>query len=662
MRPDRLSPARWPLRSSARSSAGTAQPRASTLSGLAGPAPWPAGARRRGAAGRTALAAVLGLALGLTGCGLPSRTDPRYAGPPMSAATAQDEAKAPPVPTEVTTASGLLSQFLQSSVGGNLNTDGDQKETRDRLRQFMTDDLGPQWNPEPGLTIVKDPTKIDETSLGNGQFEIKVTLQPIGKLTDSGEFQINTQTPDPIALTYRATTVAGGQLRLSAVPKPEQLYLTVTGLKDWYDWQPIYFWELGTGHGKLVPDLRYMPRTLLKTRRAAQVLNWLSHGPSQWLQSVAAFVPETFQFKDTPVIEKGTVKVNLNGQATKNLGDLTWLARQIRWSLSTGSDHPAVRLTIENQTYDISSDGWLDDNVAAGLPTSAPDKYYVSGGTVRAVSSGGSGLFAPGGLNTQVVSAAINRQGSKAALVRQIGKEQRLYVSSDEDGAPKYEQTEVHDTRLSRPAWMNYPEQRLLISDGTRLWVSTDASARKFDRLEPSLQIGPISAFAVAPEGHRIALIADGALIVAALEFANNGKLNIRSPQQIYTSLRDNQGVGWLTETTLIVGGGPSPAPLNGVLPYSLVAITVDGAEEDVLPAGAFRPASQQDVNKVVVRTNNPRDSLSFAWPTAMVESNGVAREVYRDSIGPLNLGDSTPTASPSGEPANPTAPFYPDY
>ncbi|MER7002417.1 LpqB family beta-propeller domain-containing protein [Dactylosporangium sp. NPDC000555] len=631
-------------------------------------------------AGWTALAAVLSLALGLTGCGLPSRTDPRYVGPPMSAATTQIEAWAPPGPGDATTASKLISHFLQASVGGNMGSDGEQKtannDTRDRLRQFMTDDLGPRWNPVPGLTIVKDP-EIQEIADGPGQFKIEVTLQPIGKLTDSGEFQINTQTPDPIKISYTARTVAGGQLRLSGYV-PDQLYLTVSGLKSGYDWQPIYFWESGAGQGKLVPDLRYMPRTLLQTKRAGQVLDWLRQGPSQWLQSVAALLPEAIEFKGTPVIENGVVKVNLGAKATKIAAggqELTRLARQIRWSLATGPDHPAVRLTIENQSDDASSDNWLEDNVATRLPISAPDKYYVSGGTVRAAGSdAGPALFAPGGLNTQVVSAAINREGSRAALVRQVSKtQQQLFVSSDEQGPPKYEPTDVSAGQLSRPAWMNYPERRLLISDGTRLWVSTDASARKFDRVEPSnaLQIGPITAFAVAPEGHRIALIANsngtsGALIVAALQLVN-GKLTIGSPQQIYTSLGDNQGVGWLTETTLVVGGAPSPAPPAGVPPYSLVAITVDGAEEDVLPAGATRPPSQTDVSKVVVRTNNPRDSLSFAWPrmpvTAMVESNGVAREVYRDSFGALSLGESTPTTPPSGEPpANPTAPFYPDY
>ncbi|MEV8511335.1 LpqB family beta-propeller domain-containing protein [Dactylosporangium sp. NPDC051484] len=671
MHPDRPSPAR--------PSAGRARLRGSTPSGGQGLRATAAGLPRR-VAGRTALAAVLGLALGLTGCGLPSRTAPKYAGPPKSAATAHDEAKAPPRPTDTTTASGLLSQFLQSSVGGNMGGDGEQKtannDTRDWLRQFMTDDLAARWNPQPGLTIVKDPTEFVETELGNGQFTVKVTLQPIGKLTDSGEFQINTQTADPITLTSTARTVVGGQLRLSG-NVPDQLYLTVTGLKAWYDWQPIYFWELGAGQGKLVPDLRYMPRTLLQTKRAGQVLDWLRHGPSQWLQGVAAPLSEAVEFKGTPVIENGVVKVNLSGKATKiptEGPEFTRLVRQIRWSLSTGPDHPAVRLTIENQSNDASSDGWLEDNVAAGLPTSTPDKYYVSGGTVRAVGSDtGAGLFAPGGSNTQVVSAAINREGSKAALVRQVSKnQQQLFVSSDEQGPPKYEPVDVSVDvsvgRLSRPAWMNYPERRLLISDGKLLWVSTDASARKFLPVELSnaLQIGSITAFAVAPEGHRIALIADAKLIVAALQLVN-GKLTIGSPQQIYTSLRNNQGVGWLTETTLVVGGAPSPTPPNGVLAYSLVAITVDGAEEDVLPAGATRPASQTDVSKVVVRTNNPRDSLSFAWPrmpvTAMVESNGVAREVYRDSFGPLSLGESTPTTTPSGEqPANPTAPFYPDY
>jgi hypothetical protein len=644
----------------------------------AGRAAGPAGAvRRRSSAGRVALVALLGAMLVLAGCGLPSHTGPKYAGPAQSAAPTQSE-KRPPSPDDAITASTLLTLFLQASVGGNLDTDKDGQapnhETRERLRQFMTEDMAKSWKPSGGLTVIQDPEMNEEPKDGRTQINLKV--QPIGKLDENGVF-----TPGAHSVPEKLITIdnpSPGKFRFSG-GVPNEMYLTVTGLKNWYEWQPIYFREAGTERKSLVPDLRYMPTTLSPAKRIDKVLDWLNAEPSPWLRNVVAAWPDAYASNDNPVIENGVVRVNLGSKAAplgSNIDELSRLARQIRWSIP---DNLEVRLTIEGQRNNATSDGWEADNVAhqRATPAPGPDKFCISGGVVRSVNiplTGELPLFAKGGQNERVLSAAINSQLNRAAFVRLEGTganaKRRLWVSSTESpmaNPPKYDVVEqLVLTRPSRPAWVDYPAPRLLISDGTKLWASTDANARRFDEVtsKDGLALGPITAFSVAPEGRRIAFIAGGALMVAGLHLEGGNKLLIGTPQRIVTSLGDTQGVGWLSETTLAVGGKPSPAPVT-VPRYSLVAITIDGAEETPLPLGAKRPASQEDVTAVVAQPSGPLApralSMTQIRVSAMVETNGAAREVFLHSVGPLTLGGPSTSASPSVEPATVTSAFYAD-
>ncbi|GAA2386627.1 LpqB family beta-propeller domain-containing protein [Dactylosporangium salmoneum] len=639
------------------------------------PGGWPA---RRGLLGRGAVFAGLAAALTLNGCGLPAHTDPRYAGPAHSAAPMQDEKK-PPVPASATNAPDLVAQYLKASVGGNLDSDEESspnKETRDRLRQFMTPAEAQSWSaPADGLVVVRD-TPVRQTQVVNGAYVVEVQIIPIGTLSGRGEFDAQ-QKPDPYIARFVAEPTTNGEFRLKEAPP--QLLLTETGLKSWYDWQPIYFWEANGTPAKLVPDLRYMPNTFSPAKRVSEVMRWLKLGPGQGLTGVVKGLPDNVESKDNPVADQynQTVKVNLSSKAAGlHTDELSRLARQIRWSLL---DHPRVQLRIENQDNPADSQtGFTDDNVAytQAITNPVPERFCVTNGSVRAVvvpQEGETPLFTPGGANVQVVSAAINRQLNRAALVRQVGKaEQSLVVSAPGPVAnpPVYHDTNLQRLpHLSRPAWMTYPVQRLLVSDGQHLWAGTDSTSTTLEKVTtgglPTSQA--ITAFAVAPEGHRIALIAGGTVMVASLQLTSDSKLTMGQLRPIATSLGDNQGVAWLTETMLVVGGKPStPQPNSSGItpaPYSVVGITMDGADETPLPTGS-RPASQPEVNAVVARFNSPLETQTRKWDNmpifVMVETNHVARVIYRDSIDQLNLGPA-PAAAPSAEPAAPTSPFYPD-
>ncbi|MFI5914542.1 LpqB family beta-propeller domain-containing protein [Dactylosporangium sp. NPDC051541] len=624
--------------------------------------------RRRTGAALVAAGAVLAAVAGLSGCGLPSRTEPKYAGPAPSPAAAQAGVKSPPDLGSEKTTKDLVTSFLQSSVGANLGGAGAEpdanKEALDRLRKAMTDTTAATWKPpKPGMTIVRDPIDIEGAGDGRGGEQVVLPLHPVAVLNENGEV-VPPASYDDITETYQ-TVFVGGQLRLSMVP--DRLYISESGLKNWYLKQSVYFWESDSDNPRLVPDLRYMPSTLSKAKQVNEIIKWLQNGPGQLLQNVAEKLPDGLTTKENPVFSDSDVRVNLRGTATlRTDAERTRLARQIRWSLP---DHKPVKLMIEGQPDNASSDGYDDFNAAIEASEVDQRRFCIVNGSVRTDALGigvtENPLFAPGGDNTGVVSAAINRQGNKAALVRLVnvggGKnEQRLYVLSPAalTSPPKYVYVNVAGARLSRPAWITYPFRRLLVSDGSHLFISTDESAQTFETvgLGTGLSTLPITAFSVAPEGRRIAFIADGNLMVAPLLLDNN-KISIGQPVQIATTLGDTRAVGWLGETTLAVGGKPSPRSAHPLTPtYSLVAVTIDGAEEDVLPQ-QLREDTQLEVTQLVAQVNRPDFPQKYS---VMFESNGVALRLYSSFSDPLKLEDPTP---PSGNqaPRTPTAPFFAD-
>src|SRR2546423_2627141 len=116
---------------------------------------------------------------------------------------------------------------------------------------------------------------------------------------------------------------------------PDGMLLSTEGLTKLYEVHPIYFWA--SVNRKLVPDLRYLPRSLDQAKRPTEVVNWLLAGPSKWLQPAVVPMPGTIELKgsvtsigqraDSPLV------VNLTAKAASELDYLPALMTQVRWSL-----------------------------------------------------------------------------------------------------------------------------------------------------------------------------------------------------------------------------------------------------------------------------------------------------------------------------------------
>lgn len=618
------------------------------------------------------LTAVLAItALLLAGCGLPRGTEPKYVGPAPTAKPLPERAEQPPTPDGASDLAVLVSRYLATSVAGNV-VSADQpdavSETQIRMRTFMTEQAKVQWQPRPGLsvTVVRiTPGKVLQQ--GDGSSVLPATLTPLYTLNRDGQLVSPLLDPNwSNTFTFRAEQV-GSQLLLSAVP--DGMLLSAEGLRDWYEPQPVYFWEKDVESPKLVPDLRYMPSVLSASKRLSEVVTvWLADGPSPWLNSVVDKVPTDLVIKDNPSVDDRTVVANLGSRARgKTAEDLRKVASQVRWSLP---DHPPVMLTIENRKdAGHGSDGYDDDNAAVQRGDLDPEKFVVLDGVARQADIPPTGpvpLFADGEANTKVVSAAINRLRSKAALVRTVNGKQQLFVSAADTTAPqKYVETSIVGAALSRPRWINRPVQRFLISDGRKLYAVTPP-ANQGEAPKVDVVLGPndtadtrITAFAVAPDGRRIAIIVDNTTKVAALQ-VENGRLKLDESKPVDNSLGANRSVGWFSETTLVIGGQADPGPpAEGR--YSLISTSINGTGELPLPANGAETMKTFDVTQLSVRANDPL--TSSPQTLIMFESNGLGQVVYNEKPGPVQLTQPGVVASPSpGQPAPlPKSPFYSD-
>ena len=624
----------------------------------------------------TAALAVTALLLG--GCSLPDRTDPKYVGPAATPNPAQDRAQDPPNPQGVNNLSDLVVRYLLTSVGGNV-TSPDQpdavSETQARMKTFMTETARAQWSPGPQAPLIVVQAKFEklEREPGTNRSSLAVEFTPIGQLDRDGRLVL-AQLDD----TFERNFVfegeeSDGEVRLSKVP--HSMLLSVSGLNEWYQPQPIYFWEADVEAPKLVPDLRYMPRVLPASKRVSEVMLWLVDGPSSWLAPVVDKLPSDIETKDNPTLQPdGSVVVNLSSKArAKTPEDLRKLSSQIRWSMD---GHPPVTLSYENaKDTTNASDGYASDNAAVVPGEPDQEKFVVVDGVVRPSDlqpGGPPELFLPGPpFNTNVVSATINRGHTRAALVRRVanGRQQLVVSVADPSAEPRYvDSTVPPSATLSRPVWINRPAPRFLVADGSRLW-SVTPPAKAGEAAKADIVPGPndatvtaVSAFSVAPDGRRIALIVNGKAMIAPVRI-ENGRLRLGEQRQVPNTLGDNQAIGWISETTLAIGGKPNPD--EALLPdasYSLISTSIDGTGEAALPLRKPSDTSTYVISRLSARTNDPTDSLQQVL--VLFEANQEARAVFADDTGEIKLSNAGPVVSPSaGQPptGKPTSPFYAD-
>jgi hypothetical protein len=610
------------------------------------------------------LLAVLTFAVAaVAGCGVPGSGRPVVVGPANRAATTGESGpQRPHGPGDATRVTELVDYFLQSSAGANRRLADPQayQEAVANVRQFFADDSRNTWQPGTDkVTVVRYHTDIP-VSGDSGVQRVTVRVEPVGVLNDRGQV---TSAPDlqGYSLVVEVVSVGGGW-RIAHPPQLPGLLLSTDGLEQGYSRRYVYFWDT-TGR-QLVPDLRYLPKSLAPSRVPGEIFSWLRAGPVDWLALAAHGLSESFELRDQPVIDNqhasAPLVVNLSAKAAgTSTEEKQALTNQLRWSLMP--DRRAVQLQVEGQPQnqvDGASSKFLYANAAVPQAAGKPEAYCVVRGVVRPVAATADGppVALRSAQNRDVVSAAVANNGSAGALVRTEGPRRRLWLGrrAGNDDTTAYQPTDLIGGTIGQPIWLAAPSQAVLVvSDGRLYHVSL---AEKIARDITPLGNQAVTAAALAPDGRRLALIADGRVSMASLEFDNEAvSVGAAGAPLGVDGLTGPTSLSWQAEGELVIAGSANG---NTVL---AVGVTIDGVRGSVETREGL---GGQPVTGLATYPRNPIDD-SGSGAQLLVEWNRRAYQVFGASISELVPTDAGVAPSPSGSPqpvdsgGTPSAPFY---
>jgi hypothetical protein len=348
--------------------------------------------------------------------------------------------------------------------------------------------------------------------------------------------------------------------RLYIRDPPQVILMEEEALRTYYLSAPVYFWDSADGDS-LVPDLRWLPRTLPAEQRPDQLARWLVAGPSPWLASEVAALPDGTELRDRVVPAADRVRVNLTAAAAD--ADLVRLGIQVQWTLRAATSGAQIELSVAEQLEVIDSTYRHANRAAAPKPP----RYAVVDGAVRQLR--GDPVQRIQALaedaNAGVETAAVTRDGEAAAVVRpEADGRLRLTVHTAGSGSPVSRVAAA----MSRPVWLD-PAARigLVVADGRLLRFTPD---RITELPVPSLD-GTLSAVAAAADGRRLALIAGGRLYVVPVR--RDGGAVTAPPRVLPTTGAQITHVGFAGELGLVYAD-------TGEDRVTLYQITVDGAIE----------------------------------------------------------------------------------
>ncbi|MEU8814962.1 LpqB family beta-propeller domain-containing protein [Actinoplanes sp. NPDC048796] len=602
---------------------------------------------------RRLLLGVVALALFVPGgCGIPDRTEVTVIGDGRSSGVSVDDETPPPTQYKREAATNpreLVQYYLQAAAG-------DPQTALDRVKAFLAPEEAAGFT-NTDVRVVREA----ESILGGyspTDSVVTITEQQVGNLTSNGELVPAPPTPSS---TYEIKVGSiEGQTGLWILDAPPVMLLTVDALNSFYLRRAIYFWN--RDNTSLVPDLRYMPRSVPAVQQPTTILQWLAAGPSDWLRDAVQALPQgTAVDGNIPAISNETLQINLSAQTIpggSDAGAMDRLRRQVQWSI-----YPVVPRTLEikigRQDPVSFKDGEYKESNLGYFLDDAPERFVVFGGAVRRLKETPRAEepvpvlkeAANRGITTAAFSATPTH--TFAAVVTGAGGNQRLRVA----GAPAGQQADLREVgglkgALGQPVWAQTGTRGAagavgLITAGGRLY-SFGPGGGAARPVEWQGDPGPVTALSVAPDGRRVALVSGGRLYRTVLNSSADGVV-MSGPQQVLPpNLRSVTAVAWSSQTYLVVAG--VRADNNRV---SVIDVTVDGA----LSATRLGDIGTEPVSYLTAYPENPITGTETSDSEAYV-AGGEAWDVFSQP-NPITKASLAGPAVNAPATVKPTAPLY---
>lgn len=597
----------------------------------------------------TAWSRVTGcLAVALTGalaagCGVPSHTDVEVVGAESRDAGAEPatsgEPRVPPGPDEANSPEQLVDYFLQAAAG-------DPGNAAEELRPFIYSDEQASWQPDPEVVVVRMNRDPRLTPVGGGGTRVLLDLRPLGTLSNgvveptarlenrTFEFEVAI---DPAAFSDQVgVDVEGLQYRI--VDPPETILLDERALAvgSYLRATSLYFWD--SDRDVLVPDLRWMPTALPPAQQVQAKLEWLIKGPASWLESLAS-VPGDLELEGNPVWRGDRLDVTFTAAGTV---DPQRLDSQLWWTLRNELPRGgSMWVTVNGEQRQVVADG----RVRQAIRHSEPRSFVLLDRVVVPYVPPGEVVLPEGAVAPDAEALAMTGEGDDVALA-QVHPDQdgllRLTVSTM-DGAVA---TDVRPAgTMSRPVWLRQPGRTGLVAADGRLYRFTADDSATYPVPVPNLT-GQITAIAVAPDGRRLALVADGDLYTTSLVRRGDGSVSVNPPRRLPTTATDLSGVAFIQENSLAIIGQDGGESL-------LYEVTLDGAFEQELPGG--RLGVPQTVSNMVGYPGDPYSTTPRGW--VMYEADGRAYRYDRQRF-PIQAQELD-IELPADSAIEPRAPFF---
>ena len=498
------------------------------------------------------------LLLSAVGCGVDVSSTPVDVGDGLGY---KDNSRVVELPKPVSArAAGLVETFLKATAGGG-------GVAADNAASFFTEKEGKSWRErwkkaedQESLTVIRVTNKIEDAGQQGGVL-VPVEYQVVGTLTNRGQLEVVKEpaaTPSRMTFTVVPDSSFGWRIESIDGNVPDGLFISDVGVSDYYWIDSIYFWDRTGTH--LVPDLRYIPRTVNRNQRATSVVTMLIEGPSAMLGAVQRLrtgtaatsvvlseSSDTFEVKLTP----NAIAVDNQEDAAKKL---LW---QLQWSLRFNNNTPTVNLVAGDFKRTVRADDHTYENFNDTDDLGSLQTFDIRAEKVVAVDISCKPVpTQPQVLTTKenkdVVAAAVNREADRIAYVvtTPAGSRQLTLIRPDRKVA-----TSIVAFDLGRPSWIPGTDMLLVTANGNVRAVS--GTSGQSTVITPS-GLGPVTDLSVSPDGRRIALIAGNRLVVAQLGM-DAGKRNISiepEPQTVPISARLSAvGVAWSSEEWLKVVG-----------------------------------------------------------------------------------------------------------
>ncbi|MEU5722586.1 LpqB family beta-propeller domain-containing protein [Micromonospora sp. NPDC047738] len=585
----------------------------------------------------TVLLAGMLLPAGLVGCGIPDRTEVLVdgRGPAAGAGSVNGSGSQPPARSTTTDAREYINDYLAAAAG---ERDG----AYDRVKRFIAPEARSQLKKkQPSgdieLTVVRPLPPLETTLLAEDVKQVTVRVQQVGVLRADG-----TLAP-PVAgdtqYVFKLGPAEPADQGLWITELPDVLLLSDTALGRYYSTQTIYFWN--TDQSRLVPDWRYLPSTFPAERRLTEVVKWLTSGPSEWLAPGVNKVPPGTAPINNATGSDGRWEVNLTMPAA-NDDRLSRLAIQLAWSLEKFTGQ--LDLKIQNQkrlTVDLKQERAANPVYP---PLRAPERFCVYDAAIHPLAIGnepvGSVPMAPAA-NRNVVSAGLSRAGDKvlaALVVTRPDRKQLLMVGTGPAPVAEFHSSAKPFRSIGRPIWL-----RSLDADHPFGLVVADGKLYRFDSgagMSEILVPGPVTAVAASLDGHRIALIINGALYVVPVS-VDGGLVSVGQPRQLVTRLTNITAVDWYAENQLVFAGSDGRQP-------AIYQTTVDGAVEYALKRDTGAPVSH--LAAFPGGAVGPLPAMSFMYQATLAYRNNPFEKIEREQVRDV---------AANAKASDPTAPFF---